>query len=374
MSVFLMQAERSLKMAKETAKIVGSQEDYQRLGLSDTIQIREDALRTTGQKGEYEWWYYDAKMNDGSTLVVTFFSNNPTDNAEGFHPSVKVELTRADGTEVADMVSYPAESCSFSKDRCSVQIGDNRFEGDLHEYHIVIKTEKIEADITLTRSVPSWRPQTGHVFFGDKKYFAWLPSVPEGETHAQVLVAGKAETYDGVGYHDHNWGNAPMMNVLHHWYWGRAKIGPYTVISCYLTSTKKYGYTHLPIFMLAKGDKLICDDASKVQFSQLNPTLSKETGKHYHEKLVYEYEGDEGHFRITYHVNSMLTSFSLLADQGVDPTKFQKLMLRCMDLDPTYDRFSGTATLERIENGVVTEAYDAPAVWEMMYFHLDRDV
>lgn len=46
-----MQAERSLKMAKETAKIVGSQEDYQRLGLSDTIQIREDALRTTGQKG-----------------------------------------------------------------------------------------------------------------------------------------------------------------------------------------------------------------------------------------------------------------------------------------------------------------------------------
>ena len=39
-----------------------------------------------------------------------------------------------------------------------------------------------------------------------------------------------------------------------------------------------------------------------------------------------------------------------------------------MGFDGGYHRFEGTATIERIENGVVVETSSDPAVWELMYF------
>jgi hypothetical protein len=361
-------------MANQIAHLAVS-EEYRKLGLKKkVIQQFEDGIRTTGKKGEFEWWYYDAKMNDGSTLVLTFFLNNATDTSGGFHPSVKIELTRADGTEVSDRVFVDENDCEFSKTRCNVKIGENVFEGDLKTYHILVKTDKIEADISLEGNVAAWRSATGHIYFGDDKYFAWFPSVPEGITRASIKVDGKVEKYEGTGYHDHNWGNAPMMDVLHHWYWGRAKIGPYTVISCYITSTKKYGYTHLPIFMLANGEKLICDNPNNINFHQLEPAYSENTRKHYHKTLVYDYKGKEGHYKITYKFKNIISSFSLLADGGKEPSKIQTTLLRVVGLDPTYDRFNGEATIEKIENGKVTETYTNPATWEMMYFKRDKDV
>lgn len=45
---------------------------------------------------------------------------------------------------------------------------------------IYFKNEEAECKLTLDRSVPSWRPDSGHLYFGEKDFFAWLPSVPEG--------------------------------------------------------------------------------------------------------------------------------------------------------------------------------------------------
>ncbi len=46
-------------------------------------------------------------------------------------------------------------------------------------YRIHAEIDAVTADVTLTGQVPSWRPETGHILFGDDqpKLFAWLPSV-----------------------------------------------------------------------------------------------------------------------------------------------------------------------------------------------------
>ena len=43
------------------------------LGLTDEIQVFEDGLRTEAKSGSYEWWYFDSKYADGSSLVIVFY-------------------------------------------------------------------------------------------------------------------------------------------------------------------------------------------------------------------------------------------------------------------------------------------------------------
>jgi predicted secreted hydrolase len=48
-------------------------QDYQRLGIGrGRVVAFEDGMRTTGQPGDYEWWYFDANLDDGAKIVVNF--------------------------------------------------------------------------------------------------------------------------------------------------------------------------------------------------------------------------------------------------------------------------------------------------------------
>ena len=125
---------------------------------------------------------------------------------------MRFTLDRPDGTQVQRIALYPATAFAASKERCDVRIGPNTFAGDLHTYQIHIAIEDVEADLTLTGTVPAWRPETGNLFFGaqGEHHFAWLPAVPHGEVAARITIAGQSATYTGSGYHDHNWGNSRL--------------------------------------------------------------------------------------------------------------------------------------------------------------------
>jgi hypothetical protein len=51
-------------------------EDYERLGLTSTIEPWEDGARTDNSAGTYEWWYFDAHLTDGAKLVVAFMNKD----------------------------------------------------------------------------------------------------------------------------------------------------------------------------------------------------------------------------------------------------------------------------------------------------------
>ena len=46
-------------------------------------------MRTDGGKGTYEWWYFDAYLNDGSKLVITFSTKPITDGRHTAPSSVQ---------------------------------------------------------------------------------------------------------------------------------------------------------------------------------------------------------------------------------------------------------------------------------------------
>lgn len=363
---------------KKIARLAAKPEDYQRLEIQKDISPWEDGLRTNGKFGEYEWWYSDAKMEDGSSLVIIFYSQPVTASAFGFCPSMSFSLTKPDGTFISDNVEFKIEDCSFDREKCCVRLGkDSFFEGDLHNYHIHYQTDKISADMTIRGNAASWRPDTGHIFFDEKDYFAWLPSVPEGRAEATVVIGDECLHMAGTGYHDHNWGNKGMFWLMHHWYWGRAKIGDYQAITSYITAREKYGYEHFKIFLLLKNGEKLGDDPQYMTYTQSDPDFDPVTKKHYHKTLVYDYNDGSQHYTITYKAENIIEYFTIADAKNTAQAKAGALLLglvKLAKLDPSYIRMTGTVTLDRYENNEVAEHLEAPGIWEMMYFGLDEDV
>lgn len=359
-------------MAKHEARLGIEARDYQRLNMKENeIEKWEDSHRTNCNKYEYEWWYFDSKLFDGSSLVIDFFPTSLLNHKGRVKPNGMIRYTKPDGTVINDEFRLPKEMATFGKEHCSVRIGENYIEGDLQNYKIKYKTDKIEAEVELIGRVPSWRPATGHIFFDEEKYFAWFPSVPSGSVKATIKYDGKTEVLEGYGYHDHNWGNAPMFYLLHHWYWGRAKIGDYDVISSYITCQKKYGYKHVMVFMLAKDGKIISENLANPDYFQTEPEYDPVVRKHFHKKITYHYYASDAEYRITYQMKEHLEHFNL---KDAMNRKLVDFLLMVNRLDPSYSRFGGDITLEKIVDGEIVEKITAPGMWELMYFDKDKDV
>src|ERR1700729_2400812 len=63
------------RMDERLARIADREDDYVRLRLKPgQIEAWEDGMRTSGDRGSYEWWYFDAHLEDGSSMVITFYT------------------------------------------------------------------------------------------------------------------------------------------------------------------------------------------------------------------------------------------------------------------------------------------------------------
>jgi predicted secreted hydrolase len=354
--------------AQPAARTAGSAEEFQSLGLSaSAVEPWEDGARTSGARGTYEWWYFDFSLDDGSTLVVVFLTKDFTRAQGPLTPVVTFTLDRPDGTNVTRSVIAEPSGFSAAKDRCGVRIGACTASGDLRDYVVHFEDDAVRADLRLHGTVPSWRPGTGHAFFGtgDKRFFAWLPSVPQGTVEGTVSVAGTSEAVTGVGYHDHNWGNAPIPDLVHHWYWGRARIGEYTVIASYITATDAHRGVSLPVFMLARGNAVVADDPARVSFSPGQHYRDEYTGKPVEGRIVYDYDDGLARYRVTFQRAKDLARVRFV---DIMPG-LQGFLARLACFDGAYIRFTGTATLERFQDGRVVESLSQEtAVWELMYF------
>jgi hypothetical protein len=81
------------------------------------------------KKGTYEWWYFDAHLDDGSTIVIVFFTKFMTNINKSLTPLVTLNIDKADGTKIEK--SFSVIQTISSKDSCNVKIGKNYFVGNL---------------------------------------------------------------------------------------------------------------------------------------------------------------------------------------------------------------------------------------------------
>ena len=341
--------------------------DFARLGLGRAdIQPWEDGARTDDRPGSYEWWYFDAHLDDGSKLVVVFMNKDLTTPQKPLEPTIRLNLDLADGRSFVKFTKFDPSLWSSARDHADVRIGDNRFTGDLHTYRITATVDEIAVDITLEGEVPAWRPETGYMLFGAdrQREFAWLPSVPQGKVTATYRIGEERHETTGTGYHDHNWGNVGLADLIHDWYWARGQAGPYSVIASFITAHEKYDYAALPVFMLAKDGAPIGDDPSRLTFEALGAFTDAVTGKPVANITRYTYDTDDHRYVVTFTRHHDLARVRMI--EGLNGVKRAAAAL--LRFDGAYLRFSGEIRVEHYrDDEIVDQHVNNDAIWELMY-------
>ena len=208
--------------------------------------------------------------------------------------------------------------------------------------------------------MPPWRPGAGKSFFGDlEHYFAWLPSIPFGSVEGTLTYDGQTHAVHGTGYHDHNWGNVALPAVMDHWYWGRAHIGDYTLIFVEQIALKKYGSTRMPVFLLAKGEKVLVEDASYLTM-QARDFIHHSGGRDYPQEVDFTWKREQEQVKLELRKQKLIEGTSLLL--ALPPIKRSLVRLFA---NPYYFRFNTELDLE-IELKDLKDSIHGPALYEIM--------
>ena len=158
----------SCATTKSDARWEMRESDYSNRGMTAEAVARwEDGYHTPKSGAEYEWWYFDGLLEDGTTVVV-WFGNRWPPGEEGWRVNLEITPPKESGRPVITETFRQKIADFVSETEADVRVKKNIFKGDLDRYHIVVDLESASGsgvDLWLTRRVPSWRPGTGH--FGD---------------------------------------------------------------------------------------------------------------------------------------------------------------------------------------------------------------
>jgi len=339
--------------------------DYlKRERLSETVAAWEDGQRAPTTPGSFEWWYFDAHFDDGTTAVIVYATKPIIKPGAPLMPNLSLTITRADGTKAAKFSFLPAGQFLASGEQCDVKIGPSwaRQTGQAGgwAYHLHAQAEQLEADLTFHGLVPPWRPGAGKTFFGDlNHYFAWLPSIPFGTVEGTLTYDGQTQPVRGTGYHDHNWGNIALPAVIDHWYWGRAHIDDYTVIFVEQIALKKYGSARLPVFLLAKGDKVLAEEAQYLSM-QARDFVHHPGGRVYPQEVDFHWTKGREEVCLELRQPALIEGISLLT--GIPP--LQRILARAV-ANPYYFRFNAKMEL-KIDLDGLHDCVNGPALYEIM--------
>jgi hypothetical protein len=151
---------------------------------------------------------------------------------------------------------------------------------------------------------------------------------------------------------------------MHNWYWARAKAGPYTVIASHITATAAYGYETQIVYMLAKDDKIVADDAVRVSFEIEHVAPDVKTGKPVADITRYIYRDGNARYVVTFQRQKTILQ-AIFTDRA---PFLKRLVAKILGFDGAYHRFTGEVTIEKFEKDVRVESFDDFAIWELMYF------
>lgn len=336
-------------------------EFLRREGLEPELALWEDGLRGDTGPGTFEWWYFDAHFDDGSTAVIIYLTKPLLQRTDPLTPTVQLTITRPDGQKLHDFPVYPPGQFRAERDRCDVAIGPSWVRGDLRRYELHAEGKGLSADLVFSGYVPPWRPGAGKFYYDEAltRYFGWLLPIPFGYVEGTVTYDGRTRQVSGTGYHDHNWGNIGLNEVMSHWYWGRAHVGDYSLIFVETVGTEAYAHQKVPFFMLAKGNRIITGDGRPLTLTTAE-FQNHPSSKTYPRLLDFHWRAEAGTVHLALRQPRLIEAISMLTF-----LPGWKRWLARLVVNPYYFRFNAELELTVDLAGLV-DRQRGSALYEMM--------
>ena len=213
------------------------------------------------RRGMYEWWYFDAHLDNGSTLVIFFYASNPNPGVQG-KSGAEIVLLTPDGKRTQRFYPYPRSSFWAAREYPQVTIGRNTIQveqpdGQLPVYEIMLQEQDLTCQLKYTALVDGWKPGNGLTQFGDLGYFAWVIPFARATVTGNLTLGQETIPVAGIGYHDHNWLNFPFQTIIDYWMWGRIYSPRFTVAYAYIQCNQKVDGHVVKVLMLADGQQVV---------------------------------------------------------------------------------------------------------------------
>ncbi len=256
--------------------------------LIEPLKPSEDGLHTD-RPGMYEWWYFDAHLDAGHTIVVFFHASNPNPGLQG-KAGIEIVLLRPDGKRIQKFIPYPRSQFSAARDKPEVTIGANTLRvkqgaGRLPVYQIDVEEKDLACHLTYTAEVNGWKPGSGLSHFGDLGFFGWVIPFARASVEGTIRDGDQALRVSGVGYHDHNWLNFPFQTIIDYWMWGRMYSKNYTVAYAFIQCNAKVDNHTVKVLMLAEGQEVILS-TGEFEFLQENLEYNPKAKYHFPRQIA----------------------------------------------------------------------------------------
>ena len=281
-------------------------------------QIFADGWHAVAAPGGYEWWYFDAEDAATDTQLVAIFMEGSV-----FHPGYirAYERYRKRPTRVPPplprdyvcayfvvyrggrilhqfVTQYPASEFTAATDRLDVRIGPNhcRVDSDgtirltLKGTPWVLTGRGPQTLVRRTLSAElAFKPKLSHppmqrTFLSRAITGAdhhWVLANPLCAVSGTIEVTGRATDridFTGRGYHDHNYGSAPIGAGLKRWMWGRVLMADRALVFHRVEPVRRI-----------LGPDIHLVDASPNELFDARPAWTTSTGWNLHTRLRLSY-------------------------------------------------------------------------------------
>jgi hypothetical protein len=260
------------------------------------LQISEDGLHIdTGKRGMYEWWYFDAHLDSGHTLVVFFHASNPNPGRTG-KTGIEIILLRPDGKRIQKFIPYSKSDFTAARDKPEVTIGSNTLrveqqDDEMPVYEIFVSEKELGCRLIYRAEVNGWKPGTGLSHFGDLGSFGWVVPFARAAVEGTITDGGETIQVSGTGYHDHNWLDFPFQSIINYWMWGRIYSQNFTISYAYIQCNEKVDNHAVKVLMLAEGQEVVLS-TGEFDFHQADFAYNPSAKHHFPEQITINAPGE----------------------------------------------------------------------------------
>ncbi|MEN6473988.1 MAG: hypothetical protein ABFD81_08245 [Syntrophaceae bacterium] len=281
-------------------------------GRIEPVANGENALHPVDGKFYGEWWYFDARLDDGH-VVVGFLQAAELMTRK---PGIELHIYKPSGEKLSVVKSFKTSDLRASQAYCDVWVGQNHGhivdprEEHLPTHHFMIEADGLGADLTFQSELPAWKPGGGRTYYGDRGYFGWVVPVPRARVEGMVRINGRTMPVKGIGYHDHNVVTADMRRILSRWHWGRLYADDFTLLYAYVITKKRFGNAASKPLMLAYKDQIILS-SGEMQAREGDLSYHRIADRTYPRELDISVPG---HLSLHFTVREIIDAHDLLTD------------------------------------------------------------